>query len=551
MLNTIAAIGLPFIPGWHELRPFIADLILIGTIVAILITPFFTRPQFSNAAAGVVALAGVCIAFLALLVFGTGAIGLHFRGLLVSDNFAWLWKCLLMLFTAGVIVMWFVTSMTTMHEGDGPEFFTLLIGAALGMSLMASTSNLLMLVITVEMASLPSYVLAGFRKTHRIGAEASLKYVLFGAVTSAIMIYGVSILYGLYGTLQAGELARQMLAGGNASAALLVVAFLGLIVGIGFKISAVPFHFWCPDVFEGAGIDVATFLSVASKGGALALLLRVLMEISTGLSYSHHTLTVLAIVLGILGAITATVGNTAAFVQNNIKRLLAYSSIAHAGYMLCALSLLVKHEEAPAAVSSGSILAVSPAQAILLYLAVYLFMNLGAFTVAGLIWRTTGSEDIRDYAALGRRAPLLALCMTVFMFSLIGLPPLAGFAAKLNLMYVLARNGGWWWALVAVIGINTVFSLYYYVRVVKLMYLTESDAPEISPNPIGVGLALANAVILLVLFLGWSPLNRLTTTQSRMYLSASDTAKVVAAPASRVVDVEGSTRDAGVAATER
>jgi NADH-quinone oxidoreductase subunit N len=237
--------------------------------------------------------------------------------------------------------------------------------------------------------------------------------------------------------------------------------------------------------------------------------------------------------------------------------------------MLCALSLLVKHGEAPAVASSGlvaggrtgdgSLFASSPAQAILLYLAVYLFMNLGAFTVAGLIWRTTGSEDIRQYAGLGRRAPLLALCMTVFMFSLIGLPPLAGFAAKLNLMYVLARNGGWWWALVAVIGINTVFSLYYYVRVVKLMYLTESDEPEISPNPIGVGLAFANAVILLVLFLGWSPLNKLTTSQSRMYLSSSEKQNAVAQgsreaggdPASRVVDLEGSTRDAGVATTER
>ena len=524
MLDTLAAIGLPFIPGWGELRPFIADLILIGTICAVLITPFFTRPQFSNAATGVVALAGVTIAFLALLVFRTGTIGPHFRGLLVADHFAWMWKILLLLFTAGVIVMWFTTSMSTMHEGDGPEFFTLLIGATLGMSLMASTANLLMLVITIEMASLPSYVLAGFRKTNRIGAEASLKYVLFGAATSAIMIYGVSILYGLYGTLAAGELARAMLASGSGGGVLLTVAVLGLIVGIGFKISAVPFHFWCPDVFEGAGIDVATFLSVASKGGALALFLRVLMEISTGLGYANHpgvSLTGLAIVIGVLGAITATVGNTAAFVQNNIKRLLAYSSIAHAGYMLCALSLLVKHGEAPATGSTGSIFTVSPAQAILLYLAVYLFMNLGAFTVAGLIYRTTGSEDIRDYAGLGRRAPLLALCMTIFMFSLIGLPPLAGFAAKLNLMYVLARNGGWWWALVAVIGVNTVFSLYYYVRIVKLMYLTDSDQPELQPNPLGVGLVLVNAVILIALFIGWSPLSRVTTNHARMYLSAS------------------------------
>src|SRR5581483_975315 len=182
-------------------------------------------------------------------------------------------KLMLLLFTIGIVLMWLATTSSRMHEGDGPEFFTLLLGATLGMCLMASTTNLLMLFMAVEMASLPSYVLAGFRKTNRIGAEASLKYVLFGAATSAIMVYGLSILYGLYGTLQVEVLAHTM-ATSASSSALLVVAIFGLIVGIGFKISAVPFHFWCPDVFEGAHIDVSTFLSVASKGAALVLLLR-------------------------------------------------------------------------------------------------------------------------------------------------------------------------------------------------------------------------------------------------------------------------------------
>jgi len=520
MVSTLA-IGLPFIPGWNELQPFMADLCLIGTIVAVLLTPFFTR--MANIACAAVALIGVLVALAALLACGTGPVGPHFRGLLVADQFALLWKVLLLIFTAGVILMWFTTSMSTMHEGDGPEFFTLLIGATLGMSLMASTANLLMLVIVIEMASLPSYVLAGFRKTDRIGAEASLKYVLFGAATSAIMIYGVSILYGMYGTLDSGSLASAMLAGGAGGSTLLIVAFLGLIVGVGFKISAVPFHFWCPDVFEGAGIDVATFLSVASKGGALALLLRVLMEIANGLGYQSRpgvSLTGLAVAIGIIGAITATVGNTAAFVQTNIKRLLAYSSIAHAGYMLCALSLLVRHNT-DLAHASGSVMIVGAAQAILLYLAVYLFMTLGAFTVAGLIWRATGSEELEDYAGLGRRAPLLAVCMGVFMFSLVGLPPLAGFVAKLNLMVVLARNGGWWWSLVAVIGINTVLSLYYYLRVIKVMYLSDSDEPPVSVNPLGAGLAMACAAMLLILFVAWGPLNKITTNRGTLYLSSA------------------------------
>src|SRR4051812_39495270 len=268
------AIGIPYIPGWDELRPFVADLWLVATAVAVLLTPFFARRP--NRACSVVTLAGLTLALVSLIAVGAAAWGggERFRPMLVTDAVAFYWKVLLLLFVIGVVLMWFATTADTMHEGDGPEFFVLLVGATLGMSLMASTSNLLMLFMAVEMASLPSYVLAGFRKTHRVGAEASLKYVLFGAATSAVMVFGLSYPYGLYGTLQMEELAPRM-AASNVGAALLVIAIFGLIVGIGFKISAVPFHFWCPDVFEGASIDVSAFLSVASKGGALILLMRV------------------------------------------------------------------------------------------------------------------------------------------------------------------------------------------------------------------------------------------------------------------------------------
>src|SRR5688572_24480752 len=258
--------------------------------------------------------------------------------MLVTDSVAFFWKVLLLLFVMGVVMMWFATTADTLAEGDGPEFFVLLIGATLGMSLMGSASNLLMLFMAVEMASLPSYVLAGFRKTDRVGAEASLKYVLFGAATSAIMVYGLSMLYGLYGTLQlygttgpGGEHVAglaEMMSRTPGGTALLVIAIFGLICGIGFKISAVPFHFWCPDVFEGASIDVSAFLSVASKGAALVLILRVFMAMSEANQFAPvPRLNTIATVVGIIGAVTATVGNTAAFVQNNVKRLLAYSSI--------------------------------------------------------------------------------------------------------------------------------------------------------------------------------------------------------------------------------
>lgn len=530
----LAAIGAPFIPRWPELKPFVVELWLIATIVAVLLTPFFTRK--SNIACALVALAGLGAALLSLLIVSlhvADVTGPQLRGLLVSDPFAIFWKAMLLLFVAGIILMWFSVSAWSMHEGDGPEFFTLLLGATLGMALMASTSNLLMIFLAVEMASLPSYVMAGFRKTHRIGAEASLKYVLFGAATSAVMAYGLSMLYGLYGTLQVdgpGGLAVRM-AASSGGGAILAVAVFGLIVGIGFKISAVPFHFWCPDVFEGASIDVSAFLSVASKGAALALLLRQLMVIADTLGYHnapHVSLGAIAAVVGTVGAVTCTVGNTAAFVQTNIKRLLAYSSIAHAGYMLCALTLLVAHNSPITTAADGG--ANAPAQTILLYLAVYLFMNLGAFTVAGMVYRQTGSEQLADYAGLGRRSPVLAATMFCFMISLIGLPPFAGFAAKVNLMMVLIDNGGWWWALVAVIGVNTVLSAFYYFRVIRAMYVTASDEPAFAPHPLGSAIAIASAFVLVVMLFGWGPFGNLTKTFGHVYDVTGEARSAAVAP---------------------
>src|SRR6267142_4732316 len=199
ILNILADIGRPVLPGVSELAPFSPELILIGTIVCVLLTPFFTKR--SNAATALVSLAGLILALFSLIWAKEAGLGDRFIPMLINDHYAVLWKAMLFIFTIGVILMWFSTTASMMHEGDGPEFFTLLIGATLGMSLMASTANLLMIFMAVEMASLPSYVLAGFRKTDRIGSEASLKYVLFGAATSAVMVYGLSILYGLYGTL--------------------------------------------------------------------------------------------------------------------------------------------------------------------------------------------------------------------------------------------------------------------------------------------------------------------------------------------------------------
>jgi NADH-quinone oxidoreductase subunit N len=511
MLWTLGQIGAPFVPSWDQLRPFLPELWLVAAIVAVLIVPFFVRR--ANSVCGVVALCGVVLAVCSLSSTNYGE---HFRGLLVFDGVALLWKTILLLFVVGVILMALGTTISTLHQGDGPEFFTLLLGATLGMCLMASTSNLLMVFMSVELASLPSYVLAGFRKTHRLGAEAALKYVLFGAACSAIMVYGLSLLYGLYGTLQIQSIALAM-AQSDRGAALAAVAILGVIVGVGFKISAVPFHFWCPDVFEGASIDVTAFLSVASKGAGLVLLLRIVETMGAASDFVvTGKLTALAVVIGALGAITATVGNTAAFVQTNIKRLLAYSSIAHAGYMLCALSLIVKGISADVLFSPSDF----AAQALLLYLAVYAVMNLGAFTVAAIVAGRGGGELLENFRGLGRRAPLLAACMSCCLVSLIGLPPLAGFLAKINILWVLFGAGGWWSVLIVVIAVNTVISAFYYFRVMRVMYLERSDAPEVNGNPIAVSLSVICALALVVLFFFFGWLSKVSTRYDQIYRSS-------------------------------
>ncbi|HLL88666.1 MAG TPA: NADH-quinone oxidoreductase subunit N [Tepidisphaeraceae bacterium] len=529
--ELLAAIGVPFIPGSGELRPFLAELWLIAGVVGVLLAPFFTRK--ANVVCPLVALVAVGMGLVSLLAVGAGpdVSGTYFRGLLVQDPVSFLWKIILLVFVAGVILMWFATTARSLHEGDAAEFFTLLLSATLGMALMGSADNLLMLFMAVETASLPSYVLAGFRKTHRRGAEAALKYVLFGAACSAVMAYGLSLLYGVYGTLQLDALAGAMAraAGGGGEAALLAVGLLGVIVGLGFKLSAVPFHFWCPDVFEGAGIDVTTFLSVASKGAGLVLLVRVMMSVAAAHEFDPGAAVPvgLAVTLGLIGAVTATVGNVAAFAQENVKRLLAYSSIAHAGYMICAASLLVRGPNADAGFDPLA----AAAQAVLFYLAVYLFMNLGAFTVAGVVARQTGGETLAAFAGLGRRAPVLAACMALCLFSLVGLPPLAGFGAKFTLLWAMIQNGGWWWALVAVVGVNTVLSLYYYARVVRVMYLEESTLPRLAPAPLGAGLAVGCAAVLVAMFFGWSGMSRVTADHARMELSVERSPPAIRADA--------------------
>ncbi|MFZ5472031.1 MAG: NADH-quinone oxidoreductase subunit N [Myxococcota bacterium] len=406
-----------------------------------------------------------------------------FNGLIVLDPWAVFFKYLSWAVTALAIVI-AAPSLEISSERMG-EYCAMLLAIAVGLSLMASSTDMLMMVIGVELVSMVSYALAGFRKHHRRSSEAALKYVVYGGVASGMMLFGMSWLYGLIGTTNvvgaAGRINEygekvylQLLQTGSEGAGrvALIVAIVLILSGIGYKIAAVPWHMWCPDVYEGAPTPFTAFLSVGPKAAGFALAVRVLYGAMSE-SGGQDLATVLRDVpwpeiIGVLAAVTMTVGNFAALNQTNVKRMLAYSSIAHAGYLLMGLA---------AASATGS-------ESIAIYLVVYLFMNLGAFLVVGTVGRLAGSESIFEYRGLSARAPFAAVAFAIFLFSLTGLPPLAGFVGKFHLFKALIDRGEAWHVTLALIGVlNSAVSLYYYARIVKAMFLDKPANTARIPVP--------------------------------------------------------------------
>lgn len=429
--------------------------------------------------------------------------------LLIVDNLSVGFQIILLLFLAAIMALWWMGSQET--EKNAPEFFILLLGSALGMSLMTSTANLLMIVIAIETASLPSYAIVGFDKKDRKGAEASLKYMIFGAVCAAIMLYGASLIYGLVGSLQLDTIARYTLEhlASDRPPLLLIVGLLCFFAGIAFKISAVPFHFWCPDAFEGAKIEVTTWLSVVSKAAGLVLLARIVLIFSGAVSQpaAMDVLAPVAWTIGIMAAITCTVGNYSAYMQTSVKRLLAYSSIAHAGYMMMAAAVFLHPDTENAYAGMTALIA---------YIVIYMFMNLGAFGVVALVQWDCGSDRIDAFTGLMRRAPWLTVPMVICLVSLVGLPPFAGFMGKWWVLLALGQMGGTLgWGLVVIAGANTLLSLYFYMRIVVQMTLRDDGRPTVRA-PIG-GLALVNAAaaMLLLIFVFAQPLKSQAERYSR------------------------------------
>jgi NADH-quinone oxidoreductase subunit N len=368
------------------------------------------------------------------------------------------------------------------------EFHLMLLTSTLGMSLMAASADLIMLFLAIETTSIPLYILAGFFKRDDKSTESGFKYLLFGAVTSAVMLYGFSLLFGFTGTTNIYNLA-QLLRATQLSEIAVIGSILLILVGFGFKVSAVPLHFWAPDVYEGAPTPVAGFLSTASKAAGFAVLIRVLLvAFPTG----EHPAWV-AIIAAISTA-TMTLGNTLALAQKNIKRMLAYSSIAHAGYILIG-------------VVAVSRLGITGA---VYYLFAYIITNLAAFGIVAAFWRVVGSDEISAYAGMSRRSPGLAIAMLVAFLSLAGMPPLGGFVAKVWVFAAAVDSGLIWLAVLGIL--NAIIGLYYYLVVLKVVYLYRSeddDKPIPLTRPYAIALTILTLGIILIGTLvapwyGWS-----------------------------------------------
>jgi NADH-quinone oxidoreductase subunit N len=451
-------------------------LVLVGAGLVILLLDLVPRRVSKTHLAGV-ALAGVVGALLVSIVRWNG-IGRAFHDMVVLDNYA-LFFDIVICYAAALVLLLSVDYLRRAGAESG-EYYGLVLFSAAGMMLLASANDLVVVFLAIELMSLSLYVLSGLFKQRLQAGEASMKYFLLGVFASAFLLYGIALIYGATGST---NFDRVLAAAAAAPGDRLFVIGLGLLlVGLGFKVSAVPFHMWAPDVYEGAPTSITALIATGSKAAVFAALLRFL---AAGVRAAAGEWTTL---LWILAVMTMTVGNVVAIAQSNLKRMLAYSSIAHVGYMLVGF------------VAGGT----AGAGAVLFYLLAYTFTTAGAFGVITLCERA-GEEavHVRDYGGLGRRHPVLALTLTLFLLSLVGIPPLAGFVGKFYLFGSAVRAGFIWLAVIAVL--NSAVAAYYYLRVIVAMYMQEPDAATAVAAPsFAGGLALGIALLGIVL-LGLAP----------------------------------------------
>ena len=472
----------------ESLRYAVPEAILAIGVIAVLMLELVVRRK---ALLGEIALLTVAAACFAGSLQAGGEYGYLFNRMVALDAFSVFFKIILGLGAFGAVWMSLGSrELRGQHEG---EYYAILLACTLGMFYMAESTNLLMAYLTLEFVSQTSYILSGFIKGSRRAGEAALKYLIYGGVASGAMVYGMSLLFGLTGSLDYATLG-QRLATVEGSAPVLFLATVLILAGFGYKIAMVPFHMWAPDVYEGAPLPVTAFLAVASKAAGVAMLVRFFYPGISTLGPAGSWVPLASVdwqSLMIMAAmVTMTLGNLAALRQDNVKRLLAYSSVAHAGYMLMGFVALTN----------------DGLQAMLFYVVVYYLMNLGAFTVLMMVLNNTGREDITAFRGLAWRGGAIpAAAMAIFLFSLAGIPPMAGFIGKFYLFAAVIEKQMWLLALVA--GVNSVVALYYYARLIRTMYL---DLP-IDGDPV-MSVDVHNSLLVGVLVLGtivfgvyWAP----------------------------------------------
>lgn len=455
------------------------ELILTALVCGVLLIDLFV-PRDRKHILGIISLIGLAMVLLVSWHLRPGDQSLLlFGGMVALDNFALYFKLVFILVVSLVIAI--SLKYLPIEDINLGEYYGMLLFATLGMILMAASTDLVSIYLSLELMSLSIYILAGFIKHDPKSIEAALKYFLLGAFSSGILLYGMALLYGLTGSTNLAEIGTYLARHDTAGSLTLLLAMILLVAGFAFKVAAVPFHMWAPDVYEGAPTPIAAFMSVGPKAAAFAALMRIFL-VAIVAAQEHWT----SIFWG-LAVLSMTVGNVVAVVQTNLKRMLAYSSIAHAGYIL--IGIVAGNQIGYASV--------------LLYVLVYVFMNLGAFSMILLLCnRTRRGDQISDFTGLAWTSPWAAAAFVIFFLSLAGIPPTGGFVAKLYIFAAAIQANYVWLAVIGVL--NSAVSLYYYFRVVMAMYMEEAPEPiALSAHPV---LVFSLAVMVLgTLFLGLYP----------------------------------------------
>ncbi|HEY0733930.1 MAG TPA: NADH-quinone oxidoreductase subunit N [Herpetosiphonaceae bacterium] len=459
--------------NWATILP---PLVLVVWATVLLLADLFIANKRTTA---YLALLGLAVSAAVAVPLWGGQPITSFAGMARIDDTAIVIDWILLLITA--ITILFSIDYLKRQSIEMGEYYSLLLFTTAGMMTMAHGSNLIVLFLSLEWVSIGLYVLAGFAYPRIRSEEAAMKYLLYGAFAAGFLVYGIALVYGATGTADLVTIANTIQDRGLSSSPILLVGIGLLIVGFGYKISMVPFHMWTPDVYEGSPTPVSAYMSTATKAAGFAALLRVVQLALPGL------IEIWQMPLAVLAALTMVIGNVAAVAQNNIKRMLAYSAIAHAGFILCALVAV----DLPGAV-----------QSFLYYILAYSLTNLGAFAVV-IALEQAGEErfDIADLAGIGWRHPLLGATMAIFMLSLAGVPPLAGFFAKWLVFQSAYQAGFWWLALIGLL--SSVISAFYYLRIIVNMYMRERTEPvrSFTSSPMLVGVALAALLVIVQGFL--------------------------------------------------